>query len=181
MAVDSTGAGLGLPSHLSVGRNKSRGNTSYMDTSVDLSKRIIRKNRHKSKGTSGVMQSLDQTERNALLEDNTLPYLFSEDGGNRHHSVDSETISNASLIFETQHTRWYHRCFKCNIAINIAMLFAFIVIILLAPWYTIVYSPEDDPTKTLEAVFSLLLISFATTDAVSGHRYYYKIFSVMFF
>ena len=83
---------------------------------------------------SKIMASLDQTERNALLDDNTLPYLFS-DGDNRAHSISSETITNASLIFETQHTRWYHRCFKCNVAVNIAMLFAFIFLILMAPWY----------------------------------------------
>ena len=124
-----------------------------------------------------------EDEKNVLLEDNTLPYLFS-DGGKHldpNDSMSSDTITNASLVFETHHTRWFHRCFKCNIALNIAMLITFILIILLAPWYKIQYVPEDHPTKHLTAIFSLLLISFTTKDTDTQKKYYYRIFSVSFF
>ena len=60
------------------------------------------------------------------------------------------------------------------------MLFAFIFIILMAPWYQISYTPSDNPHKTLEAVFSLLLISFTTHDKSTGQTLYYKIWSIEF-
>ena len=115
--------------------------------------------RRKKRATSGALTLED--EKNILLEDNTLPYLFSDrNPDDPNQTVSSDTISNASLIFETHHTRWFHRCFKCNIALNIAMLISFVLIIMLAPWYSIHYSPNNDPKIHLEAVFSLLLISF---------------------
>ena len=61
------------------------------------------------------------------------------------------------------------------------MLITFIIIILLAPWYKIHYSPADNPKIDLNAVFSLLLISFTTTDYETSKKYYYRIFSVTFF
>ena len=61
------------------------------------------------------------------------------------------------------------------------MLLAFILIILMAPWYRIDYSPHNDPNKQLTAVFSLLLISFTTIDVDNGQTLYYRIFSIEFF
>ena len=137
-------------------------------TSLDLTYNSQKKSlmRRKKRVTSGA-PTLDD-EKNVLLEDNTLPYLFSDARGEDEQTVSSDTISNASLIFETHHTRWFHRCFKCNIALNIAMLVAFILIILLAPWYQIKYSPNKDTKIHLQAVFSLLLISFTTENLDTG-------------
>lgn len=185
MGVDSRGRAV--PAQASTGRNKSKKGVStgsVANTSLDYTynsyhKKLIRKSRKSGKSD----RNIDDDERNALLEDNTLPYLFSDGDGYRDHksSVSSDTCTNASLIFESHHTRWFHRCFKCNIALNIAMLITFILIILLAPWYKISYTPDNDPTKHLTALFSLLLISFTTVDSATQKTYYYRIFSVEFF
>ena len=123
-----------------------------MDMTLTTSKqRYLR-----SKMKRGVSCGLDD-EKNVLLDDNTLPYMFSEGRDNDpNNSESSEPISNASLLFENSHTRWYHRCFKCNIALNIAMLITFILIICFAPWYYIRSYPSKD--VRLAAVFSLLQI-----------------------
>ena len=127
-------------------------NTS-MDMTLKSNKRRLLKS--SKRAASG---GLDDS-KNVLLEDNTLPYLFSDGRGNDpNETMSSDAISNASLLFENSHTRWYHRCFKCNIALNIAMLITFILIIMIAPWYSIKYRLDND-TK-MWAEFSLLLISF---------------------
>ena len=149
-------------------------NTS-MDNTLTNTKRKILQRRSKRMGSNG----LDE-DRNCLLDDNTLPYLFSDNQKKEQEEEDSsEAISNASLLFENSHTRWYHRCFKCNIALNIAMLITFIFIILFAPWYAIEYSPSKD--VKLRALFSLLMISFTRKNASTGQNGYYRIFSVTFF
>ena len=119
-------------------------------------------------------------DKNVLLEDNTLPYLFSDGRAlDPNETMSSDAISNASLLFENSHTRWYHRCFKCNIALNIAMLITFILIILLPPWYEIKYRPNKD--VKVRAWFSLLLISFFRHNETTGDKAFYRIFSVTFF
>ena len=86
-----------------------------LDMTLTTTKRNLLKRKSKRLGSTGL-----DDEKNVLLEDNTLPYLFS-DGKvreDRNGSDSSSIISNASLLFENGHTRWYHRCFKCNIALT---------------------------------------------------------------
>ena len=161
-------------------RKKSRAVTSgvYSNTSMDMTLKSTKRRFQKSskRAASGTLDD----SKNVLLEDNTLPYLFSDGRGNDpNESMSSDAISNASLLFENSHTRWYHRCFKCNIALNIAMLITFILIIMMAPWYAIKYHPDAD-TK-MWAQFSLLLISFSSHNETTGDKSYYRIFSVSFF
>ena len=147
-----------------------------LDMTLTTTKRNLLKRKSKRLGSTGL-----DDEKNVLLEDNTLPYLFSDGkvGEGQNGSDSSSIISNASLLFENGHTRWYHRCFKCNIALNIAMLITFILIILFAPWYGIIYQPSPD--VKLSAIFSLLEISFNRKDNSTGSSSYYRIFSVSFF
>ena len=126
----------------------------YSNTSMDMTVTTSKRRYLRSKMKRGVSGGLDD-EKNVLLDDNTLPYMFSDGRPNDpNDSESSEPISNASLLFENSHTRWYHRCFKCNIALNIAMLITFILIICFAPWYYIKSYPSKD--VKLAAVFSLL-------------------------
>ena len=69
-----------------------------------------------------------------LLDENTMTYIFDEEDEKEDQTFDQTSQQN-DFIFDVGHTRRYHKCFKFNICINIAMLITFIGLILFGRWY----------------------------------------------
>ena len=67
-----------------------------------------------------------------LMQDTFDENLLSED-----HETDEST--DVSFIIPVGHTRFYHRCFKVNLCLNISMLITFVGLITFGPWYTMSY------------------------------------------
>jgi hypothetical protein len=84
------------------------------------------------------------------------------------HSDEQETgesTDDMSFNMPTGHTRFYHRCFKVNLCLNISMLITFVGLIAFGPWYTMSYSSD---AVSLYAEFSLLLLYTTVTDETTG-------------
>lgn len=46
------------------------------------------------------------------------------------------------MALEPGKTRFYHRCFKLNLCLNISMLITFVGLITFAPWYMMDYQDK---------------------------------------
>ena len=94
-----------------------------------------KKNARYSTGGGGTTeQQTSHDETNILLNQETLD---SPNNSDRRRSDDSS--SDMSIALDPGRTRRYHRCFKINICLNIAMLLLFVCLITFGEWYKMLY------------------------------------------
>ena len=111
-------------------------------------------------GGGTIEQQTSHDETNILLNQETLD---SPNNSDRRRSDDSS--SDMSIALDPGRTRRYHRCFKVNICLNIAMLLVFVCLITFGEWYKMLYKNND---LTLDAKFSLIIIYFEKTKHDTG-------------
>ena len=110
-------------------------------------------------GTVDLLTSHDET--NVLLNQETLD---SPNNSDRRRGSD-DSSSDMSIALDPGRTRRYHRCFKINICLNIAMLLLFVCLITFGEWYKMLYKNNE---LTLDAKFSLIIIYFEKTELDTG-------------
>ncbi len=106
----------------------------------------------------------DADETGLLLMQETF-----DEGGVSAEDQETGESSDMSFNLPTSHTRFYHRCFKVNLCLNISMLITFVGLIAFGPWYTMSYSNDS---VSLQAEFSLLLMYTTKTDKTTGSDAY---------
>ena len=116
--------------------------------------------RFSSGGGGTTEQQTSHDETNILLNQETID---SPNDTERRRSDDSST--DMSIALDPGRTRRYHRCFKVNICLNIAMLLVFVCLITFGEWYKMLYKNNE---LTLDAKFSLIIIYFENTDHATG-------------
>ena len=108
----------------------------------------------------GTIEQTSHDETNILLNQETID---SPNDTERRRSDDTST--DMSIALDPGRTRRYHRCFKVNICLNIAMLLVFVCLITFGEWYKMLYKNNE---LTLDAKFSLIIIYFENTDHATG-------------
>ena len=116
--------------------------------------------RFSSGGGGTIEQQTSHDETNILLNQETID---SPNDTERRRSDDTST--DMSIALDPGRTRRYHRCFKVNICLNIAMLLVFVCLITFGEWYKMLYKNNE---LTLDAKFSLIIIYFENTDHATG-------------
>ena len=121
-----------------------------------------KRNARFSSGVGGgtIEQQTSHDETNILLNQETID---SPNDTQRRQSDDTST--DMSIALDPGRTRRYHRCFKVNICLNIAMLLVFVCLITFGEWYKMLYKNNE---LTLDAKFSLIIIYFEKTDHATG-------------
>ena len=95
-----------------------------------------RKKNARFSGVSGTIeQQTSHDETNILLNQETLD---SPNDSDRRRGSD-DTSTDMSIALDPGRTRRYHRCFKINICLNIAMLLVFVCLITFGEWYKMLY------------------------------------------
>lgn len=106
------------------------------------------------------MSKEDGIDGNILLDENTIPYLFSNKGPNGEEDYTSQTGTDLSMVFDKAMIHRARRCFKINLYFNVAMLIFYVCVILFVPWFSVEGTNIDSETETIQIQgrFSLLLV-----------------------